>query len=82
MLICANHYIRILQEYEYFRDFCKTIIEAKVISIADTMNTYIGFSIIFHKEKSIGSKSIGSYYLGSQSIGSYSIGSYYVGSQA
>ena len=56
------------------------------ISIADTINTYIGFLIIFHKEKSIGSKSIGtnllgSYYLGSQSIGSHSLGSYYRGSQ-
>ena len=87
MLIYANRHNFIFYQNELFTTYYKTIFIKMVINIADTINTYIGFSIIFHKEKSIGSKSVGSnllgsYYLGSKSIGSHSIGSYYVGSQA
>jgi len=87
MLINANRNHFMFGHYEFFRIYFRNIFIVMVISIADTMNTYIGFLFIFHKEKYLGSKSIGSnllgsYHLGSQSIGSHSIGSYYVGSQA
>jgi hypothetical protein len=86
MLIYANRHHYMFDQYELLRSYFRNIFIIMVISIADTINTYIGFSIIFHKEKFLGSKSIGSnllgsYYLGSQSIGSHSLGSYYRGSQ-
>lgn len=70
MLIFATYRNYMFNQFEENKVHFKNRFQLMVISIADTMNTYIGFSIIFHKEKFLGSKSIGS-----QSIGSYCVGS-------